>query len=189
MTLFEELEPEIPGTLYEKMAEHLTERIKRGELRPNYPLPNERRLAEEYGVSLGTARHATRLLKYRGLVITVRSKGTYVTTLATSSSLLSDAAVAETSGFLDNARPDDLPRNLASTARQGGWMTHAVPAFTAESTRAVLDTACRIAGVDWQGATLMRLGENALYRLASAPIVVRIAGGWTTGRRSRRKWQ
>ncbi|WP_312871649.1 winged helix-turn-helix domain-containing protein [Amycolatopsis acididurans] len=67
-----------PGYLYEMMANHLAARIEAGELTPNTPLPSERRLADEYGVSLGTARHATRLLRYRGLVITIRSKGTYV---------------------------------------------------------------------------------------------------------------
>nr|WP_055509970.1 aminoglycoside phosphotransferase family protein [Nonomuraea pusilla] len=35
--------------------------------------------------------------------------------------------------------------------------------------------ACAHAGLDARGARLMRLGENALYRLASAPVVVRIA--------------
>lgn len=60
------------------MAEHLAARIESGELAPNTALPSERRLAQEYKVSLGTARHATRLLRYRGLVVTVRSKGTYI---------------------------------------------------------------------------------------------------------------
>jgi DNA-binding GntR family transcriptional regulator len=68
-----------PGYVYEMMADHLAARIEAGEMAPNTPLPSERRLAEEYGVSLGTARHATRLLRYRGLVITIRSKGTYIT--------------------------------------------------------------------------------------------------------------
>lgn len=54
-------------------------------------------------------------------------------------------------------------------------MTHTATAFTAESTRAVLDVACHDADLDPRGATLMRLGENALYQLASAPTVVRIA--------------
>jgi DNA-binding GntR family transcriptional regulator len=67
-----------PGYVYEWMANHLSQRIESGELAPNTPLPSERRLAEEYGVSLGTARHATRLLRFRGLVVTVRSKGTYI---------------------------------------------------------------------------------------------------------------
>lgn len=67
-----------PGYIYETMATHIAQRIESGELPPNTPLPGERRLAQEYGVSLGTARHATRLLRYRGLVKTIRAKGTYI---------------------------------------------------------------------------------------------------------------
>ena len=67
-----------PGYIYEMLANHLAARIVSGEFTPNKPLPSERRLADDYGVSLGTVRHATRLLRYRGLVITIRSKGTYV---------------------------------------------------------------------------------------------------------------
>ena len=54
-------------------------RIISGYLQPHTPLPAERRLADEYGVSLGTARRATELLRERGLVVTLRSKGTYIT--------------------------------------------------------------------------------------------------------------
>ena len=67
-----------PGYLYEKLAAHIRARINNGELAPNTPLPSEHDLAYEYGVSLGTVRHATRLLRFRGLVVTIRSKGTYV---------------------------------------------------------------------------------------------------------------
>lgn len=63
---------------YELLADHLAQLIDVGELRPNLPLPAERRLAEQFGVSLGTARRATEVLRARGLVITLRSKGTYV---------------------------------------------------------------------------------------------------------------
>lgn len=66
------------GYVYEQLADHLARLIETGKLKPGKPLPPERRLAEEHRVSLGTARHATRLLKFRGLVVTVRSKGTYV---------------------------------------------------------------------------------------------------------------
>lgn len=67
-----------PGYIYERMAEHIANRIRAGELPPHKPLPAERRLAEEYGVSLGTARRATELLREQGLVVTLRSKGTFV---------------------------------------------------------------------------------------------------------------
>lgn len=63
---------------YEVVAEHLAELIESGRLPPNTRLPNESELAEAYRVALGTARHATRLLCDRGLLVTVRAKGTYV---------------------------------------------------------------------------------------------------------------
>src|SRR6266567_2774793 len=54
-----------------------------------------------------------------------------------------------------------------------------VPDAAAEfSSSAVLPTlraACERAGIDCDGAELLRLGENAIFQLASAPIVVRIA--------------
>lgn len=65
---------------YEVVAEHLAELIESGRLAPYTRLPGESDLAQAYGMSLGTVRHATRLLCDRGLVVTVRSKGTYVTT-------------------------------------------------------------------------------------------------------------
>ncbi|GAB2993445.1 winged helix-turn-helix domain-containing protein [Amycolatopsis acidiphila] len=72
------LDPDTPGYLYEALAKLLATRIESGELAPNTPLPAEGQLARDYGVSLGTARHATRILRERGLVVTVKSKGTYV---------------------------------------------------------------------------------------------------------------
>jgi aminoglycoside phosphotransferase (APT) family kinase protein len=47
-------------------------------------------------------------------------------------------------------------------------------AFTVMTTRATLERACKIAGFDQRGARLLRLGENAMFRLAE-PLVVRIA--------------
>src|SRR4051794_34025703 len=47
--------------------------------------------------------------------------------------------------------------------------------FSPETTRVILDDACRKVGLDSDGAALMRLGENALYHLRAAPVVVRIA--------------
>lgn len=69
--------PDPAGFIYKQMADHLEARIRAGEFVPNRPLPAERRLAEEYFVSLGTARRATGLLRERSLVRTVRSKGTF----------------------------------------------------------------------------------------------------------------
>lgn len=48
-------------------------------------------------------------------------------------------------------------------------------AFDAPATRRILDVACREQGLNSIGAELMRLGENAVYRLRDNPIVARIA--------------
>jgi aminoglycoside phosphotransferase (APT) family kinase protein len=47
--------------------------------------------------------------------------------------------------------------------------------FSATGTRRTLEIACAAVGVDAQGAELLRIGENAIYRLHSAPLVARIA--------------
>ncbi|MBW8800913.1 MAG: aminoglycoside phosphotransferase family protein [Streptomyces sp.] len=47
--------------------------------------------------------------------------------------------------------------------------------FTAEGLEPVLQEACATAGLDCRGAELLRLGSNAVYRLNSLPVIVRIA--------------
>ncbi|WP_236793894.1 winged helix-turn-helix domain-containing protein [Amycolatopsis sp. GM8] len=74
-------DPDAIGYLYEQMADLIEARIRAGELRPNEPLFAENKLANEYGVSLGTSRHAVRILRERGLVRTIPSKGVYVVPL------------------------------------------------------------------------------------------------------------
>lgn len=71
-------QPDHIGYLFQQVADHLTARIQAGDLVSGKPLPAERQLADEYEVSLGTLRHAARLLRDSGVVVTVPSKGTYV---------------------------------------------------------------------------------------------------------------
>ncbi|MFI8233467.1 aminoglycoside phosphotransferase family protein [Streptomyces sp. NPDC085900] len=49
--------------------------------------------------------------------------------------------------------------------------------FTSAGAARVMAAACRAAGLDDRGAELIRLGENALFRLASVPVIVRVARG------------
>ncbi|MEU7072506.1 GntR family transcriptional regulator [Streptomyces narbonensis] len=65
--------------LYIQLAEIIAKQIASGSLAPDRPIPSENRLAEEYGVARLTARRATQELRDRGLVVTVRGKGSYVT--------------------------------------------------------------------------------------------------------------
>lgn len=67
----------LDGYIYEQLANHIERLIKSGFVQKR--LPAEKRIADEYGVSLGTARRATELLRERGLVVTLRSKGSFVT--------------------------------------------------------------------------------------------------------------
>lgn len=64
--------------VYAQLADIVAGRIAAGELVPDRPIPAETRLAEEYGVARLTARRAVRELRERGLVYTVRGKGSYV---------------------------------------------------------------------------------------------------------------
>ncbi|MFI2735403.1 phosphotransferase enzyme family protein [Streptomyces sp. NPDC018711] len=48
--------------------------------------------------------------------------------------------------------------------------------FDAEAFHRALDGACRTAGVSAEGAELLHITVNAVFRLRSAPLVVRIAG-------------
>ncbi|MEU1625825.1 aminoglycoside phosphotransferase family protein [Streptomyces sp. NPDC020096] len=47
--------------------------------------------------------------------------------------------------------------------------------FTAKRAEQVLREACDAAGLDSSGAELLRLGSNAVYRLKTSPVIVRIA--------------
>ncbi|MFJ9891803.1 phosphotransferase family protein [Streptomyces sp. NPDC091280] len=58
---------------------------------------------------------------------------------------------------------------------RGGEAHDGGTAFTAEGVEVVLREACEAADLDATGAELLRLGSNAVYRLTSLPIIVRIA--------------
>lgn len=73
------LDPQSATPLYIQLADIIGKQIASGALAPDRPIPSENRLAEEYGVARLTARRATQELRDRGLVITVRGKGSYVT--------------------------------------------------------------------------------------------------------------
>lgn len=63
---------------YRSIAADLKAMIESGELRPGDLLPSEAVLAERYGVSRGTARHALAELEGAGLVTSVHGKGRFV---------------------------------------------------------------------------------------------------------------
>ncbi|MEU4339584.1 winged helix-turn-helix domain-containing protein [Micromonospora lupini] len=72
------IDPLSPTPIYVQLADLIAKRIKDGELPPRRPIPSESTLQQEYGVARGTVRSAVRLLRERGLVMTVPQRGTYV---------------------------------------------------------------------------------------------------------------
>lgn len=61
---------------YQQVADAVAARIMVG----RYPvkLPSERDMADEFGVSYTTVRHATAILRERGLIVSVHGRGTFV---------------------------------------------------------------------------------------------------------------
>lgn len=74
----EEFQPSNMAYLYRELADFVAGQIQRGEMKSGTRLPPEREFAEMHGVSIGTARRATRDLRERGLVVTLPIKGTFV---------------------------------------------------------------------------------------------------------------
>jgi DNA-binding GntR family transcriptional regulator len=61
---------------YVQVAEDIQRRIAEGEI--SMKLPSERSIADEYGVAYTTVRHATAVLRERGLIVTIHGRGTFV---------------------------------------------------------------------------------------------------------------
>jgi GntR family transcriptional regulator len=72
------VDPMSPTPLYEQLADLLAGAIERGDLEPRAVLPSESYLQQEHGLSRGTVRAAVRLLRERGLVVTLPQRGTFV---------------------------------------------------------------------------------------------------------------
>lgn len=66
------------AAVYERIAEEIADRIRRGDLKPGRPIPSEKTLMQQYGVAKTTVRHAAALLRKHGWVFTVPHRGTYV---------------------------------------------------------------------------------------------------------------
>jgi DNA-binding GntR family transcriptional regulator len=67
-----------PTPVYVRVADWIESRIKSGEFESGARLPPERELAHDCGVAYDTVRNAMKLLRERGLIVTVHGRGTYV---------------------------------------------------------------------------------------------------------------
>ncbi|MFE9174218.1 GntR family transcriptional regulator [Streptomyces kebangsaanensis] len=72
------LDPMSARPLYVQLADVIAQQIATGKLAPDRPIPSENHLADEYGVARLTARRAAQELRERGLIVTVRGKGSFV---------------------------------------------------------------------------------------------------------------
>ncbi|MFJ8081438.1 GntR family transcriptional regulator [Streptomyces sp. NPDC096205] len=72
------LDPMSARPLYVQLADIIAGKIESGELAPDRPIPSENHLADEYGVARLTARRTAQELRERGLIVTVRGKGSFV---------------------------------------------------------------------------------------------------------------
>ena len=64
--------------IYEKVVEKLKESISKGEILPGDPLPSERQLMDDFGVSRSSWREAFRVMELLGLIESVPGKGRFV---------------------------------------------------------------------------------------------------------------
>lgn len=72
------IDPHGPQLVYVVVADHIAGQIADGRLQPGARLPGELAMAADYGIARMTVARAVRELRDRGLVVTVRGKGTFV---------------------------------------------------------------------------------------------------------------
>lgn len=72
------IDPAGPQLVYVVVADHISQQIEDGRLQPGARLMGELEMAAYYGIARMTVARAVRELRDRGLVITVRGKGSFV---------------------------------------------------------------------------------------------------------------
>jgi GntR family transcriptional regulator len=72
------LDRAVAAPLYKEVKRVLTHSLSQGEWRPGEALPSEAKLAQRYGVSIGTLRKAIDELVAEGVVLRRQGSGTYV---------------------------------------------------------------------------------------------------------------
>lgn len=63
---------------WRQVADEIKRRIEAGQYQAGMPIPAERRLADELGVSIKTIRRAVGVLREEGMLETLPQKGTFV---------------------------------------------------------------------------------------------------------------
>ncbi len=81
--------------IYDKIAQQLKQKILTGDLKPGYPLPSERELAQSLGVSRGSLRKAFIELEKIGLLENIPGKGRIVRPLGDKGVQLEKGAILD----------------------------------------------------------------------------------------------
>jgi GntR family transcriptional regulator len=100
---------------YRLVADELRRRIQAGVIPPGSVLPSEATLMAEFGVSRGTVREATALLRAEGLAVTEMGRGTYARPVMPVRRVGSDRYRRE----LDQLTSAGRPRETSFTVDQG----------------------------------------------------------------------
>lgn len=101
------INPTTATPLYIQLKLHLQEQIEAGVYAADHRLPSERELAERYGVSRMTARHALQSLQQDGIVYTQIGKGTFV----------NQPKIDQELSRLSSFTQDMAGRNMAASSR------------------------------------------------------------------------
>jgi DNA-binding FadR family transcriptional regulator len=72
------INPQPGAALYAQVAAELRKDIRSGRIPPGKPLPSEKTMQQQYGVSRETVRKAVALLRAEGLVAVRQGHGSYV---------------------------------------------------------------------------------------------------------------
>jgi GntR family transcriptional regulator len=98
-----------PRPLYARVRDQLIERIRLGVWKPGQLIPNEFEIADEFGVSQGTARKAIEALASERLVLRRQGRGTFVLEHTPAHVLFRFFNIADQAGSAitpDSTRPD-----------------------------------------------------------------------------------
>jgi DNA-binding GntR family transcriptional regulator len=74
----DELDPDDPRPPYQQLSSRLRTAIEAGDYRPGEQLPSHQRLADTYGVAIGTVKRALGVLREQGLITTRHGMGSYI---------------------------------------------------------------------------------------------------------------
>lgn len=135
--------------LYEQLAALLGNEIVSGKYRPGDRIPGEQAVADEYGLSRVTVRHALSLLAERGFVVSRQGKGTFVSDNAA----LSDERLKKASFSFSRLRDRRIPDTeiLFSGIRQCG---PELAALTGRNGKEMFGVVKRLRFVDREPAVL-----------------------------------